>query len=119
MTATIRRKIERARARSLDWMRATGGGDLRPTMIAREDIVQRRKVTRVLQRLELETTQNGWPGGPRKLVPVPVGTEEITYMVTVREWGLDEIARKAGANKTGKSRCGPIEVRIIGRKRQS
>jgi len=117
MTATIRKKIQKARARSLDWMRATGSGDA--SYLCSDDVVQRRRVLRELKRLELESPVDGWPRRSRRLITVPDGVEELTVELRVQEYGITEIARRAGANKTGVSQYGPIRVKVLGRKRLS
>ncbi len=45
------------------------------------------------------------------------GTEELVFKTTINLSTLQDMARRATANKKGKSTAGPITVEILSRKR--
>jgi len=44
-----------------------------------------------------------------------ISPEKLTYEATVDIIGLERLAQKAGQNKSGKSKIGPVVVRILKR----
>ena len=58
------------------------------------------------------------PNGPTWDVR-PVGRESLTYAVYLDETRLHDLAVRAGGNKSGRAKSGPLVVSITGRRRDT
>jgi hypothetical protein len=67
----------------------------------------------------LEATRKLYKRGENPYINQPDGVERIIYAVDMDFDGLAELARKAAANKSGKSRFGPLTVEVIKRERMT